>query len=238
MYKFHLRFLFLFIFSMLAPKCIAQTEINQLDDKGKKHGLWKGTYQESKRPRFEGTFDHGKETGIFKFYDDTKAMSVIATREFNLKNSAAYTIFFDQKSNKVSEGNVINKLFEGQWKYYHEASKTLMTVENYVKGKLEGVRSVYYPNGAIAEEISYKNNLKNGLYKKFAENGVVLEETFYKDNIYNGSAIFRDATGAIVSQGKFVNGKKMGIWQFYEKGKLVKETNMSLPEKSKNTKNN
>jgi antitoxin component YwqK of YwqJK toxin-antitoxin module len=216
----------------------AQTDINKLDDKGKKHGLWKGFYEESKRPRYEGIFYHGKETGVFKFFDDTKAMSVIATREFNLKNSAAYTIFFDQKSNKVSEGNVINKLFEGQWKYYHEASKTLMTVENYVKGKLEGVRSVYYPNGAIAEEISYKNNLKNGLYKKFAENGVVLEETFYKDNIYNGSAIFRDATGPIVSQGKFVNGKKMGIWQFYEKGKLVKETNMSLQEKSKNIKNN
>lgn len=216
----------------------AQIDFNKYDDKGKKHGLWKGVYEESKRPRYEGTFDHGKETGIFKFYDDTKAMSVIATREFNLKNNAAFTIFFDQKGNKVSEGNVINKLFEGQWKYYHQASKTLMTVENYVKGKLEGVRSVYYPNGAIAEEISYKNNSKNGLYKKIAENGVVLEETFYKDNIYNGSAIFREASGSIASQGQFVNGKKMGIWQFYEKGKLVKETNMSLQEKSKNTKNN
>ncbi|WP_158730472.1 toxin-antitoxin system YwqK family antitoxin [Flavobacterium sp. I-STPA6A] len=216
----------------------AQTEFNKLDVKGKKHGLWKGVYEESRRPRFEGIFDHGKETGVFKFFDDTKAMSVIATREFNLKNSAAYTIFFDQKGNKVSEGNVINKLFEGQWKYYHQASKTIMTVENYVKGKLEGMRSVYYPNAAIAEEISYKNNLRNGLYKKFAENGVVLEETFYKDNIYNGSAIFRDAAGAIVSQGKFVNGKKMGIWQFYEKGKPFKETNMSLQQKSENTKNN
>lgn len=216
----------------------AQTEFNKLDVKGKKHGLWKGVYEESKRPRYEGIFDHGKETGVFKFFDDTKAMSVIATREFNDQNNAAYTKFFDQKGNIVSEGIVNNKLFEGQWKYYHDASKTLMTVENYVKGKLEGVRSVYYPNGAIAEEISYKNNLKNGLYKKIAENGVVLEETFYKDNIYNGSAIFREASGSIASQGQFVNGKKMGIWQFYEKGKLVKETNMSLQEKSKNTKNN
>ncbi|TWH99368.1 MORN repeat protein [Flavobacterium tiangeerense] len=226
------------LFIIFGHKGIAQTEFNKYDDKGKKHGLWKGVYEESKRPRYEGTFDHGKETGIFKFYDDTKAMSVIATREFNLKNNAAFTIFFDQKGNKVSEGNVINKLFDGQWKYYHQASKTIMTVENYVKGKLEGVRYVYYPNSAIAEEISYKNNLKNGLYKKIAENGVVLEESIYKDNVYDGVAIFRDAIGVIVSQGKFVNGKKMGIWQFYEKGKLVKETNMCLHQKSKNTKNN
>jgi antitoxin component YwqK of YwqJK toxin-antitoxin module len=29
-------------------------------------------------------------------------------------------------------------LFDGQWKYYHQASKTVMTVENYKNGKLEG----------------------------------------------------------------------------------------------------
>ncbi len=216
----------------------AQTDFNKLDDKGKKHGLWKGVFEESKRPRYEGIFNHGKETGVFKFFDDTKAITVIATREFNDKNNVAYTKFFDQNGNTVSEGNVINKLFEGQWKYYHQASKTIMTTENYIKGKLEGLRLVYYSSGAIAEEINYKNNLKSGLYKKFAENGVLLEESIYKDNVYDGVAIFRETSGAIVSQGKFVIGKKMGIWQFYEKGKLVKETNMSLQEKSKNTKNN
>jgi hypothetical protein len=41
-----------------------------------------------------------------------------------LKDNAAYTIFFDQANNKVSEGKVLNKLFEGPWKYYHQASKS------------------------------------------------------------------------------------------------------------------
>ena len=31
--------------------------------KAKKHGIWKGVYEESKRPRYEGTFEHGKEIG-------------------------------------------------------------------------------------------------------------------------------------------------------------------------------
>jgi antitoxin component YwqK of YwqJK toxin-antitoxin module len=44
-----------------------------------------------------------------------------------------------------------------------------MTLENYKNGKLEGLRSVYYPSGKIAEEISYLNNIKNGLYKSFRE---------------------------------------------------------------------
>ena len=215
----------------------AQIEFNKLDVNGKKHGLWKGVFEESKRPRYEGTFDHGKEVGIFSFYDDTKAKSIIATREFNAKDNSAYTIFYDQNKNKVSEGKVVNKLFEGQWKYYHQASKNMMTTENYSKGKLDGLRTVFYISGKVAEEINYKNNLKNGFYKKYTEKGVVLEESIFKNNIYNGLAIFSDGNGNIVSKGQFVNGKKSGIWQFFEKGKLVKETNMSFPENATKSEN-
>jgi antitoxin component YwqK of YwqJK toxin-antitoxin module len=77
--------------------------------------------------------------------------------------------------------------------------------------------------------MTYKNDLKNGAYKKYAENGIIIEESNYKNDQFDGMAIFRDADdGAIVSKGKFVNGKKMGIWQFFEKGKLIKEENMSF----------
>jgi antitoxin component YwqK of YwqJK toxin-antitoxin module len=208
----------------------AQTTTNALDSNGKKDGLWKGVYTESKRPKYEGTFSHGKEVGLFKFFDDTKAGSLIATREFNADNLVAYTVFYDQKKNKVSEGKVVNRLFEGEWKYYHQASTVIMTLENYSKGKLEGLRSVFYINGKIAEEQFYKNNLKNGFYKKYAENGVILEESNYKNDKYDGLAVFKDPDDSIVSKGKFTNGKKAGAWQFYKKGKLVKEINMSNPE--------
>lgn len=208
----------------------AQSSANALDTNGKKDGLWKGIYTESKRPRFEGTFAHGKEIGLFKFFDDTKAGSVIATREFNTSNNTAYTIFYDQAKNKVSEGKVVNKAFEGEWKYYHQGSAVIMTKENYSKGKLEGVRSVFYPSGKLAEEQVYKNNLKNGYYKKYSENGIILEESNYKNDVYDGVAIFKDPDGSIVSKGSFINGEKAGVWQFYEKGKLAKEVNMSNPE--------
>ena len=48
----------------------AQDKLNQFDDKGLRHGLWKGYHDESKRPRYEGTLDHGKETGTFKYFDE------------------------------------------------------------------------------------------------------------------------------------------------------------------------
>lgn len=214
----------------------AQNDFNKVDAGGKKDGLWRGFYPESKRIRYEGTFSHGKEVGEFKFFDDTKAGTVIATRTFNPNDNVAYTVFYDQNKNKVSEGKVVNKLFEGEWKYYHHASTVIMTIENYKNGKLEGLRSVFFPSGKIAEETYYKNNLKNGSSKKYSEKGYVLEEATFKDNQYDGLAIFRDVDNTIVSKGKFVNGKKTGVWQFFENGKLTDEVNESNPKPKKTLK--
>ena len=219
--------------------CIrAQNNFNKLDEKGKKNGPWKGIYEDTKNPKYEGTFEHGKEVGFFTFFDNTKTKKVIATREFNPKDNSAYTIFYDQNKNKVSEGKVVNKLFEGRWNYYHKASKAIMTIENYTNGKLEGLRSVFYPNGKIAEEINYKNNLKEGICKRYTENGIVIEESAYKNNEYNGTTTFKDSDGNLISKGNFVDGKKAGVWHFYEKGKLSKEENMSFPQRTSKIKTN
>ena len=201
-------------------------DINKLDENGKKTGLWKGVYEASKRPRYEGTFEHGKETGIFKFFDDTKAGTVIATREFNAKDNSCYTIFYNQNKNKVSEGKVVNKQFDGEWKYYHEDLPTIMTLEPYINGKLNGVRKVYYKSGKIAEETTYKDGFKNGTYKSYAENGIKLEESLYKNGEYDGLAIFRNVDNQIAAQGLFKNGKKVGMWKMLVKGKL-KDVNMN-----------
>ncbi|MGM8363362.1 toxin-antitoxin system YwqK family antitoxin [Flavobacterium sp. ARAG 55.4] len=227
-----IRFVFLLFLSFCNLQ--AQKAYNNLDANGKKDGVWKGFYAESQRPRYEGTFSHGKEIGEFKFFDDTKAGTVIATRTFNPDDNAAYTVFYDQNKNKVSEGKVVNKMFEGEWKYYHKDSKSIMTYEHYKNGKLEGLRSVFFPSGKIAEETHYKSGSKNGSSKKYSERGVVLEEVAFKNDQYDGEAVFRDVDGNIVSKGKFTNGKKTGIWQFFENGKLTAEENLSL-YKSKET---
>ena len=209
----------------------AQSDFNKLDENGKKHGVWKGVYEESKRPRYEGTFNHGKEIGLFTYFDDSKEATVMATREFNSNDNSAYTIFYDQKKNKVSEGKVVNKLHEGPWTYYHEASKIIMTLENYKNGKLEGLKTINFPSGKVAELTNYKNGIKEGAYKKTAENGVILEESFYIKGEINGVTIFKAPDGLVVAKGIFKQGKKVGIWSFYENGKLVSKDNFDKPRK-------
>jgi antitoxin component YwqK of YwqJK toxin-antitoxin module len=208
-----------------------QTEFNKLDSDGRKQGLWKGFFEESKRPRYEGTFEHGKEVGVFKYFDDTKAQSLLASRTFNSTDNSVYTVFYNQQHSVVSEGKSVNKLFEGEWKYYHENSKVIMTLEYYVNGKLEGLRSVYFPSSKIAEETIYKNGVKEGGYKKYSEKGIVLESVTYTKGQYNGLAVYKDPDDNVVAQGLFENGKKVGIWKFYESGKLVNQDDFDKPRK-------
>jgi antitoxin component YwqK of YwqJK toxin-antitoxin module len=169
------------VFLLFSISFFAQNDSNKMDANGKKLGLWKGVYENSKQPRYEGTFDHDKEIGLFKFFDDSKASNLIATREFNSKDNSAYTIFYDENKNKISEGNVLNKLYEGLWIYYHKASKTIMTSENYKNGKLDGTKKINYPSGKVAEISNFKNGIRNGIYKKFSEDGIELEDSFYSN---------------------------------------------------------
>lgn len=223
--------LLIIFFIFFSAIIYSQSNINKFDENGRKNGVWKGIYQESKRPRYEGTFEHGKEVGIFTYFDDTNSSSVMATRQFNSKDNSAYTIFFDQKKNKVSEGNVVNKMRDGVWSIFHEESNVIMTSENYLNGKLNGLKTTNFLSGKVAELTNYKNGYKVGIYKKFSENGILLEESFYVDGEINGISTFRAPDGLVVAKGMFKQGKKSGIWLFYERGKLVSKDNFDKPRK-------
>lgn len=215
-------FMLLFVISITA---FAQ-DINKMDAAGKRHGVWKGTYEKSKKPRYEGTFDHGKETGTFTFFEDDKTSTLAAKRIFAADGSCT-TTFFDVKGKKISEGKEVNKLREGEWKFYSEGTTTLLSTENYVNGKINGIRKVYLPTGKIAEEVTYVNGVMDGPYKQYNEKGTVLEESVYKNDKLNGPVTYRDVKGDIVAKGQFTDNKKAGKWQFFENGKMVKEEDMT-----------
>ena len=225
--------LFKIVFLIFSISIFSQTDSNKLDANGKKVGLWKGVFEDTKRPRYEGTFDHDKEVGLFKFFDNTQACNLIATREFNTVDNSAYTIFYDVNKNKISEGKVLNKLYEGLWIYYHKSSKVIMTSENYKNGKLDGTKTIHFKSGKVAEISNYKNGVLDGIYIKNDESGVALEESFYVNGELNGITIYRAPDGLVVAKGKFRKGLKVGIWQFFENGKLESEDNYDQPNRIK-----
>ncbi len=205
---------------------VTAQEINKKDANGQRHGLWKGTYEDTKLPRYEGTFNHGKERGIFKFFENKKGSPLTATRDFSANDGSCMTVFFNEKGQKTAEGKEVDKLRQGEWKFYQENNQLLST-ETYDKGKIVGVRKVYFPGKKLAEETTYVNGIKEGPYKRYTEEGVVLEEATYKNNEYQGPVIYRNPENEVVVKGQYKNGKKAGIWQYFENGKIVKEVDMS-----------
>lgn len=225
---------FVLFLTVFLTKSSAQNAINQLDKDGERHGFWKVNFDQTDQPRYEGSFEHGKEIGMFKFYKLVNNKSVLsATREFDPNSDDILVKFYSSKGKLISEGHMTNKLFVGKWVYYHNKTNGIMTVEHYNdKGQLEGEKVVYYPNGQIAEQSHYVNGKLDGISKVFSERGVLIKEFTYENDVLNGLSKYYDADGKMLAEGAYRNDQKHGIWKFYEKGVLTEEKDFTVYSKN------
>lgn len=210
--------------------------INQFDDNGKRHGVWKKYFNNTKILRYEGTFNNGKEIGLFKFYKKINNKAVLtATKEFNATNNVALVKFLTANGKIISEGQMLGKAYTGTWKYYQKRSNELLTLEHYNDmGQLNGERLVYYKNGQIAEKQNYKEGQLHGASFWYSENNVVIKVFIYVDGELHGLSKFYNPLGELITEGVYKNGKKHGIWKYYEDQKLVKEKDFSYKPKYSN----
>lgn len=220
------------VFLFISLVAFAQ-DINQFDSNGKRHGVWKKNFEGTKQIRYQGTFEHGKEVGEFKFYKLVKKKSVLtATKVFNSNDNSAQVTFFASNGKVISEGKMVGKLYVGKWIYYHNKSDQIMTLENYnSKGELEGEKLVYYKDGVVAERVNYLAGKQHGKSYWYSVKGVVLKEFNYDKGELHGIAKYYHPKGNLIAEGSYKQGKKVGIWKYYEDGKLTEETNFSAPKK-------
>ncbi|MDN3724982.1 toxin-antitoxin system YwqK family antitoxin [Aequorivita sp. SDUM287046] len=208
----------------------SQSEINQFDAQGKRHGIWKKTFEGTDQLRYEGTFDHGAEVGEFKFYCEDCKNQPMVVKNFIGNDKIAEVKYFTIKGKLVSEGKMKDKDRIGEWLYYHEKSKNIMTRENYSNGKLDGKKITYYPNGKITEETTYKNGIREGVDNYYSPEGVLLKKLIYKEDQLQGPAFYYDAYGNVVIEGFYKDGKKHGLWKYFKNGNVVLEE--TYPKKS------
>src|SRR5210317_310485 len=103
-----------------------QTSINQFDENGERHGVWR-KYYNNNRVRYTGTFEHGKEVGVFKFYSASNSDNPVIIKEYNDKSDLADVRFYTPSGVLESEGKMRGKEREGKWLYYHEDGKSIMS---------------------------------------------------------------------------------------------------------------
>ena len=207
--------------------------INQFDLNEKRHGIWQKTFKDTHVLRYEGTFIHGKETGLFKFYKNINNKAVLsATKLFDDTSGTAQVIFLDTNGKPISEGKMLGKLYIGTWKFYHKNSKNLLILEHYNEsGQLHGERYVYYKNGQIAEKQHYQNGKLEGTSFWYSERQIVLKAYNYVNGELHGVSKFYNPKGELLAEGLYKRGKKDGIWRYYENDSLVKQKDFTYKSK-------
>lgn len=217
----------------------SQEKINQFNAKGKRVGLWKKFYPNGKI-RYQGRFENGKEVGDFKFYSPKTSKFPIIVKTYENNTEICSVKYFTSKGIIESKGTLNGKKRVGKWQYFHKNGKTVVLEENYKNNVLDGVYKVFYKNGKLAKVSYYKNGKLDGNSKKYSPNEILIEDVNYVDGELNGMAFFYEKNGNLKLKGLYKNDLKVGVWNFYENGKLKKskEIKVFIPKKKKKISNN
>ena len=197
-----------------ASVSFAQKQINQFDNEGKRHGIWKKYHKLNNKLRYSGQFYHGKEVGIFKYYDINNDEKPIVIRKFNKSDDTAEVSFFSTRGVLESKGKMQLKKRIGKWLFYHKDGRTILSEEFYKEGFLEEQVIVYYANKKITEIAHYVKGKLHGNYKRYSQRGFLYQDLTYNNGELNGKAIYYERkNGLILTQGLFKDNKLVGIWE-------------------------
>lgn len=117
------------------------------------------------------------------------------------------------------EGKYEHDLREGTWKLYLLEDKTFKKIHyktiNYVKGKKEGERIDYFPNGKVAFRGVNQQDLMNGEQTLYYENGDKWDVGSYVNDLRTGVHSSYFMGGALKSTRYFNNDTLVGISTYY-----------------------
>ena len=196
-------------------------EINQFDKEGKRHGKWKKFFKGTKKIRYEGQFEHGKEVGVFKFYHkEPKGNHPSLIKTFKINSDVADVKYYTSTGVLISKGQLKEKGRVGKWTVYHKDSKIIAEVEFYENGKLQGEKTSYYKDGKVLQVENYNNGQLNGKKQIFDHEGRLIKDLNYTNGKIDGYfAEYED--GKKILTGKYQMGKPRGVWKYYKNGKLL-----------------
>lgn len=145
-------------------------------------------------------------------YPSGRVQSVI---QYKGKKEHGRTTYFYRMPNTVEmEIDMKNGKRNGEFRRYYE-NGLLDTYCVYVNDSIEGVETIYMPNGNKSQEYTYVHGRKNGPHKVYHDNGSVLTEGGFKDDLFDGAWTYYDERGVIVGEGTFHSGT--GEITFYDK---------------------
>ena len=91
-------------------------------------------------------------------------------------------------------------LRDGEWITYDATGKQPLTEEHYANGKEDGVWKLWFPNGKLKQQASFKQGKREGVSAEWDDKGQKLLEANYTDGKLNGTATRYFADGKTIVQ--------------------------------------
>jgi len=120
---------------------------------------------------------------------------------------------FDDKGNMIEKATYTEGKLDGVRTLYYPSGE-VQYVENHLKGEFEGTYQAYYPEGQLELEGEYVDNKMSGIWTAYYPTGKIKETVTFVDNEENGPFKEWYSNGVIKAEGEYADGDK-------EQGELV-----------------
>ena len=160
-------------------------------------------------------------------YPDGRIQSAI---QYKGKKEHGKTVYYYQNPNIVEmEVEMRNGKRNGEFNRYYK-NGALDTHCVYENDSIEGVETMFTPNGCKSQETTYLHGRKNGPHKAYHLDGSVKIEGGFQNDMFDGEWNYYDERGIPVGNGTFKNGD--GEVTFYDKnGRPVRTTHYKQNKK-------
>ncbi len=91
-------------------------------------------------------------------------------------NIAGYQIVYNETGRKQEEGIWRGNRWEGSYKSYHNNGNLKYDFIYNESGVRDGVQKYYHENGTLKYEGVWKNGEENGLFREYSESGILISE--------------------------------------------------------------
>lgn len=213
--------LILFITALLSTIGIAQ--VNQVDANGKKQGVWKKAYENNAVYRYVGQFKDDKPYGKFVYYYESGDVEAVIL--FSDDGSVGYSKMYHESGYMMARGKYVNQEKDSTWVYFDDRG-IISYQENYKKGKLDGLKVIYYEpvdgQYLIARYYTYSNGVLHGEFKTYHPNTQLESEGQYENGNLHGTVKHYYPNGKTMRIERYQYAVKHGYWIFYdETGKQI-----------------
>lgn len=206
-----MRKLIICIFLLLSGSIIAQDTINQVDTQGRKQGFWTKKDLHGKL-LYQATFKDDKPVGEMKrFHPNGKIKAVLYFIE---ESELSDVKLFDGAGRQVAQGKYLGQEKTGEWSFFKDSK--VVSSENYVNGKKNGVSKRWYTTGELLEESTWKDDKLDGIYRSYFQDGKLYQESNYVQGQRSGPFKTWFSDGTLELDGFYMSDVRHKDWLYYD----------------------